>query len=359
MKENENSLLPVVAGSKLPAVIEAVQPWKVTVNGAQLFAAIATLFNRFLFLADGVSDAIALWVGHVWCVNRFRHSPRLAFCSAESGSGKSVALDLLHCLAPNPVLMDCPSEASLCRFIHHLQPTLLLDETDNWLGNSKGITSLLNSGHRQGPARVRCFGAQVRTYYTYGPVALAGLGELPTTLQTRSLVVRMLPPKPGEEKEAFDILNCAHAKELGQQLARWAIDNADALSACDPKLPSDAVSRLADNWRPLFAIAEVLGGEWIGRANAAFNALKAESSEELSAGKMLLRAIQTILETKAVDRIASKDVVVELAKLEDPIAQSGRRARGLTAQDIAQMLRPYRIKPCTVECQLFFTGDAN
>lgn len=348
MNDHNNSLLPVTVGPKVPAVIDVVPPWHAPVDGKELLTSIAVLFNRFLFLADGVADAIALWVGHVWCVNQFRHSPRLAFCSAESGSGKSVALDLLHCLTPNPVLMDCPSEASLCRFIHHVQPTLLLDETDNWLSTSKGITSLLNSGHRQGPARVRCHGSQVRKYYTFSAVALAGLGELPTTLQTRSLVVRMLPPKPGEEAEPFDVLNCDYAKELGQKLVRWAGDNQEALRNCNPTLPPDAVNRLADNWRPLFAIAEVLGGEWIDRANAAFDALKAESAEEVSSGKMLLKAIKSILEVGGVDRIASKQVVAELAKLEDPIVQGGRRVRGLTAQDIAQMLRPYRIKPCTM-----------
>ena len=348
MKESDNSPLPVVAGPKTPSVISTVKPWETPVNGAQLLTAIAALFGRFLFLADGVADAIALWVAHVSCVNQFRHSPRLAFCSAEAGSGKTVALDLLHCLTPNPVLMDCPSEASLCRLIHHLQPTLLLDETDNWLPNSKGITSLINSGHRQGAMRVRCYGSQVRKYNSFGPVALAGLGELPSTLKTRSLVIRMLPPKPGEEPELFDYLNCGHAMELGQQLTRWAIDNSDALRTCNPTLPLEAVNRLADNWRPLFAIAAVLGGEWIVRANAAFDALKAESFDEISSGKMLLRAIKTILDARAVDRIASKEIVVELARLEEPISHAGRPVRGLTAQDIAQMLRPYRIKPCTM-----------
>jgi len=40
-------------------------------------------------------------------------------------------------------------------------------------------------------------------------------------------------------------------------------------------MPPTAFNRLADNWRPLFAIAEIAGGDWPQRALAAFTALSA------------------------------------------------------------------------------------
>jgi hypothetical protein len=38
-------------------------------------------------------------------------------------------------------------------------------------------------------------------------------------------------------------------------------------------LPPSAFNRLADNWRPLFAIAETAGGDWPRRAADAFTKL--------------------------------------------------------------------------------------
>jgi len=49
---------------------------------------------------------------------------------------------------------------------------------------------------------------------------------------------------------------------LCRKLARWAQDNFAALQACDPPMPPGAYNRVADNWRPIFAIAQIAGGDW-------------------------------------------------------------------------------------------------
>ena len=41
-------------------------------------------------------------------------------------------------------------------------------------------------------------------------------------------------------------------------MARFAADNIDTFEASASKLPECAFNRLADNWKPLFAIAERL-----------------------------------------------------------------------------------------------------
>ena len=50
-------------------------------------------------------------------------------------------------------------------------------------------------------------------------------------------------------------------------------DNFAALKACEPGLPPTAFNRLADNWRPLFAIAQIAGAPWPELALASFNKL--------------------------------------------------------------------------------------
>ena len=58
-----------------------------------------------------------------------------------------------------------------------------------------------------------------------------------------------------------------------RKLARWCADNFARLETADPTMPDTAFNRLADNWRPLFAIADVAGADWPARAAASFAAL--------------------------------------------------------------------------------------
>jgi hypothetical protein len=54
-------------------------------------------------------------------------------------------------------------------------------------------------------------------------------------------------------------------------------------------LPPSAFNRIADNWRPLFAVAEVAGGDWPRRAAEAFAKLTAkEDTDAQGIGTMLL-----------------------------------------------------------------------
>ena len=50
---------------------------------------------------------------------------------------------------------------------------------------------------------------------------------------------------------------------------RWADDHAQAIGAIDPTMSEEIYNRVADNWRPLFAIADVAGGEWPDRVRVA------------------------------------------------------------------------------------------
>jgi hypothetical protein len=50
----------------------------------------------------------------------------------------------------------------------------------------------------------------------------------------------------------------------------------------DPPLPAIASNRLADNWRPVFTIARVIGGHWPERLTEAFHALTSSRSSSSS-----------------------------------------------------------------------------
>jgi hypothetical protein len=78
-------------------------------------------------------------------------------------------------------------------------PTILYDEIDTVFGpkakENEEIRGMLNAGHRNGAMAGRCVvrGKIVETEElpAYCAVALAGLNDLPDTIMTRAVVVRM------------------------------------------------------------------------------------------------------------------------------------------------------------------------
>ena len=91
---------------------------------------------------------------------------------------------------------------------------------------------------------------------------LSGIGPLPDTLRSRSIRILLLPAEPEQITAHFDSRHTEIETVLCRKLARWAQDNFAALQACDPPMPPTAYNRVADNWRPLFAIAHTVGGDW-------------------------------------------------------------------------------------------------
>ncbi len=206
---------------------------------------------------------------------------------------------------PRPLLMENLSVAVLFRLVNAHAPTILADEYDAWLKDNEELRGLLNSGHRRGGQVFRCVGDsnEVRGFQVFAPAVLCGIGALPGTLHDRSIVIRLERAKPGELRERFDSRRVDREKELCRKLARWCADNAARLESCDPVLPSGAFNRLADNWRPLFAIAEIAGGDWPQRAAAAFAKLNSQDDADAQgSGVMLLADIRQVFKRKSAWR---------------------------------------------------------
>jgi hypothetical protein len=64
------------------------------------------------------------------------------------------------------------------------------------------------------------------------------------------------------------------------------MDHVSALTAADPEVPESLNDRAADNWRPLLAIADTIGGPWPSEARAATLALDGEKPNDDSAGRL-------------------------------------------------------------------------
>jgi putative DNA primase/helicase len=326
-----------------------VEPWPEPVNGAEVLGEIVACIERYIVLPDGAADAVALWAVHAHAYEAFIHTPRLNFRSPEKGCGKTTALDVLAVLTPRALRTESLTPAVLFRLVEGHKPTLLLDETDSYLKEADELRGLLNAGHKRGAMAYRCEGENntVRGFAAFAPGALAGIGELPGTLHDRAIVVKLVRAKPEEVTERFDSRRTNKEVELCRKCARWTVDNFEALKDCDPRLPETAFNRLADNWRPLFAIAQVMGEEWPKRVGEAF--AKLTSTFDLDAqgvGTTLLADIASIFSEEGTDKLPSAKLADLLAAIEGrPWAEWGRLRKPISPNQLANLLRHFGISP--------------
>ncbi len=103
---------------------------------------------------------------------------------------------------------------------------------------------------------------QPHRFSTWAPMAMAKIDHFHATLEERSIIVHMRKRRPDEEIERFRPDQVADLKELARKAARWAKYQLDALRLAEPEVPESMPDRTADNWRPLFAIADAVGGHW-------------------------------------------------------------------------------------------------
>lgn len=303
-------------------------------------------------------DAHALWIAHTHLMDHWDCTPRLAFLSAEPASGKTRALEVTGLLVPNPVEAVNVSPAYLFRKIgaEEGRPTVCYDEIDTVFGpkakDNEEIRGVLNAGHRRGAVAGRCVmvGKTVQTEElpAYCAVALAGLGWLPDTILTRSVIIRMRRRAPGETVEQFRHRNQSQqAAPIFSALESWA--RTVPMIEEWPDMPPEIVDRNADVWEPLIAIADIIGGDWPERARAAAVALVSAGQDAgPSLGILLLADIKAAFDSKyGCEALPSKELVQVLNDMEEsPWADI--KGKPLDERALARRLRAYSIKPETV-----------
>lgn len=279
-------------------------------------------------------------------------TPRLAFLSPEPGSGKTRALEATEALVPRPVAAVNVTPAFLFRRIGDPDgpPTVLFDEIDTIFGprakDNEEIRAILNAGHRRGAKAGRCVvrGNRIETEElpAFAAVAVAGLGNLPDTILSRSIVIRMRRRAPSEQVEPYR--HRQHARDgyrIRDRLAVWADKRRAALTHYCPVMPSGITDRDADVWEPLLALADAAGGDWPQRARtAAVELVKSAKEHTPSLGVRLLSDLRSIFGER--DVMATQEVITALTRLEES-PWNDLKGKPIDARALSNMLRPYGI----------------
>lgn len=315
------------------------------IDGAQLLDDLVALFRRHLSLPEGAAEVMALWVVFAHCFGSFDALPRLAFVSPLPDCGKTTALTLLNGLVPRPLPTSNVTPAFIYRAIDQAIKnggcTVMIDEADTFMNPRDALAGILNSGHTRATAFAsRCVGDmyEPRQFSTWAPIVVAMIGSLPPALKSRSIVINMRHAKSEENIERVTQALERDLATLRAQLERWADLHRDELRVADPLLPEGFRNRLADNFRPLLAIADAAGGAWPVRARAAAVGLSGEA--EPPEAIRLLSDVRDVFAAKAVPNLASKDLVVALNELGDEGCW--------TQRELARALKPFHIGPHSV-----------
>ena len=221
---------------RLLDVATAAPAKKEPCDGAALLNDVSDFLSRFVVYPSAHARvAHTLWIAHTHVMDAWESTPRIAFLSPEPASGKTRALEVSVLLVPNPVEAINVTPAYLFRKVGGGDglPTILYDEIDTVFGpkakDNEEVRALLNAGHRRGAVAGRCVvrGKTVETEEipAYCAVALAGLGWLPETILTRSIIVQMRRRAPNELVQPFRRRVCLRE---GEQLRRGSPPGANS-----------------------------------------------------------------------------------------------------------------------------------
>ena len=311
------------------------------------------LITRFVVLpGDEYADAVSLWAVHAHAITAAYTTPRLVLKSPELSSGKTTALEVIRTVVPAAVSTSNASVAAIFRLLREEQATLLLDEGDSIFNpraanQHEDLRALLNSGWQKGSTILRVVGEgkrmKVEKFPSYAAVALAVIGDLPDTIESRAIIVPMRRAAPDELLEPFRTRKVAwEAEELRAQLAQWVAQHGDDLADYEPPMPPGISGRQADAWEALIALGDFAGAGWRQRARtAAVSITGGRVLDEGSTGVQLLGDIKLCLAED--DRLASVRLLERLNALDEAPWGGWHDGRGMTARDLARRLRPFVI----------------
>jgi hypothetical protein len=341
---------------ELNRLVATAQPFAVP-GLASILDDIVAHNKQYLVISREVADAIALWDAHTHAFNAADTTPYLNVRSPVKRSGKSRVLEVQEFIVARPWLTAKATTAVLPRKIDAECPTLLLDEGDTAFKGEKeyseALRGVLNSGWRRGGATSVCVGQGAKISYrdfsTFCPKMIACIGNLPDTVEDRSIPIDMRRRTRAESKEMqrFRLKRArVEGRILHDRLAQWAEVFTEELASAQPSIPDELDDRAADIWEPLLSIADLAGCDWPDRARKAAVLLSGTADrEDDTLATQLLSDIKGVFKSHDASELPSNSLVFDLIPDESKPWGDTFGGKPLDARILARMLRPFGIKP--------------
>lgn len=318
------------------AVVRTLTP---AMDNAQLFEGVKAAILRHAVLSDDNADLCALWVLFTHCHAASNVSPILAVMSPIMGCGKSTLLSVLSELVPDAVVTSDITPAGIYDAIEQSpSSTLLIDEIDVSRPDS---LDFVRHGHLRRTSTVIRKG---KRNSLWAPKAIAGIGTLRPTLQHRSLVVRLTKMKSTDRITRLTTSARVELAELKARIAEWASLAVPALADADPDVPSLGDSRVQDNWRPLLAIADHLGGG-LPMSTRELARRHAAKHDQTCARTLLLADFDRCFAEKGRDRVTSEELCQFLHALPERDWDDHEFRGPIRPKGVADLMKAFGVKP--------------
>lgn len=313
--------------------------------GIHVYEVLRSTIDRFIHCEDYQKTTIALWVIKTWCMPAFKVAPILAITAFTKGAGKSQLLNLIGCLCHNPVSTSNITPAALFRYIEQHKPTVLIDEADTFLSRSEDLRGIVNAGFESTGCVIRCVGqdSEPTEFNVFGPKVIAGIGNLPSTIQSRSIAINMYRKPTQIEKEKLRKADESEFEQIKQCLRRWANDHIELLMQHEPQMPDKLSDRQKDCWEPLFAIAELISEEIAQQARNAAMEISKINFDELHVNELMLFDIRKVFAEQKIDRLPTIDLINALCEDDEAAWRYWNRGGMITPRQLAQILRQFNV----------------
>ena len=336
-------------------IFEEIEPWPEAVAGAALLDDLTALFRRFVALPRHADKALALWCVLTYLADAVDVLPILNVTSPEKRCGKSTLLSVLIRLVLRPLLASNITPSATFRAIDLWRPTMIIDEADTFMtADNEDLRGIINSGHTKDTAFViRNCGDdhEPRRFSTWAAKAIAGIGDLPGTVRDRSIEIELKRRTSHEPIEKLRLAEPEVFKALRRRCVRLASDIRGQVARHRPAIPEVLNDRAADNWWPLMAIAEIVGGTWPAGAVAAALALGGIEQEAVSVNTELLSDIKDIFDYLRVDRIPTARLIEALCEDSERPWSTWNKGKSISPHQLSKRLRGFSISPNTIKLQ--------
>lgn len=327
-------------------IFPEVRLWPELVDGSTLLDELADTIKCYVIADQSTIHAAALWAAMTWFIDVVNVAPIANVSAPEKRCGKTVLLGVLSRLSCRPLAVSNIGPAALFRAIELWQPTLLIDEVDAFLAQHDEARGILNAGFTRDTAFViRCTGDDhtPTPFNVWGAKALCGIGKIADTLADRSIPMRLRRKMTGERTVKIRHADPQVFAELASKLARFALDNRNAVRFARPAEIEGLNDRANDCWEPLLAIAEVAGGDWPRIARTTAISLHGLEEDAPSINAELLTSIRDAFDSRRTDRLSTADLLDALAQNDEAPWATWNRGKPMTPHQLAKRLSEFSI----------------
>jgi len=331
-----------------------------------------SFFNKYVtFSNPGHATALALWALATYLWPSFDAFPYLVITADTKQSGKTRCAECLSFVSANSRFSAGSSPAALFRAVTGEKPTLFMDEAEASLSGETAdvMRQFLNAGYRRGQTLDRAdrnAEGGIMRWDVYCPKVFILIGDVFDTLRDRSIVIRM---RRAEAKVRFLYTpvqeeGAAIGAKAKAIVDEWSHTIVEAYKA-HPGL-AFLPDRDEEIWTPLFAVASVLVPERVETLKSLAVDMATEKTAparkylrlmqdedamlEEQYSKRLLEDMLLVMDDNTEPnrsgrkRVFTRDVLNRLYAL--PLGPWRRfRGTGLTANDLANMLQRFGVRP--------------